>query len=226
MSGRRVTLTFDNGPTPGITEGVLDILADHGIKSNFFVIGRELAAPGSRALSERAIAEGHRVGNHTMTHTLQFGEVADPEFGVREIDEAQAVIGDLAGEEKLFRPYGGGGILSPLVLTRRSVDHLAGGGYTCVLWNSVPHDWDGPDTWVERALADVAAQTWTVVVIHDQATGAMVHLGEFIAALADQGVEIRQDFPDSCVPMRRGVLIGSLDELMAPEGAPAGRSST
>ncbi|HKU98762.1 MAG TPA: polysaccharide deacetylase family protein [Vineibacter sp.] len=60
-----ITLTFDNGPEPDVTPGVLDTLARHGLTSTFFVIGEKLAMPGRRALSERAAAEGHWIGNHT-----------------------------------------------------------------------------------------------------------------------------------------------------------------
>lgn len=214
MSSTFITLTFDNGPTPGITENVLDVLEEHGVGSTFFVIGANLEVPGARALSEQAVAAGHWVGNHTMTHTVQFGDSPDPEFGVREIDAAQAVIGDLAHEDKLFRPYGGGGILSRSVFTPTSVEHLRRDNYTCVLWSSVPHDWDCPDEWVDRALADMVDQPWSVVVVHDNTAGAMAHLPEFIKRARDQGAEFRQDFPDSCVPIRRGADNWSLDHLM------------
>ena len=49
-----LTLSFDNGPEPGATPRVLDILAERGIKTTFFVIGEKLADPERRALAERA----------------------------------------------------------------------------------------------------------------------------------------------------------------------------
>jgi peptidoglycan/xylan/chitin deacetylase (PgdA/CDA1 family) len=42
MTTRRVTLTFDNGPTPGVTERVLDILGQARLRSTFFVIGKNV----------------------------------------------------------------------------------------------------------------------------------------------------------------------------------------
>jgi peptidoglycan-N-acetylglucosamine deacetylase len=39
---KKLTLTFDNGPTPGVTESILDILAERGIKSTFFVLGNRI----------------------------------------------------------------------------------------------------------------------------------------------------------------------------------------
>jgi hypothetical protein len=87
-----------------------------------------------------------------------------------------------------------------------------------VLWNCVPHDWDQPDTWVQRALSEVRRQPWSVVVIHDLPTGAMSHLPEFLDGLASLDAEVVQHFPDSCVPIRNGVRTAPLDHLTRPEG--------
>ncbi len=64
---KEIVLTFDDGPNPGITEKFLDILQEYGIKATFFVIGAN--AKKHPELMERMVAEGHIVGNHSMTHT-------------------------------------------------------------------------------------------------------------------------------------------------------------
>ena len=71
-----LTLTFDNGPEPDVTPHVLDVLKRRNIRSTFFVIGKNLAMPGRRALSERAKAEGHWIGNHTWTPAGPLGPPA------------------------------------------------------------------------------------------------------------------------------------------------------
>lgn len=212
---RRVTLTFDNGPTAGVTGQVLDVLAERQIHATFFVVGQDLERPGARALSQRAANEGHWIGNHTLTHSLQFGESPDPEFSSVEILTTQGIIGDLSHADRLFRPFGGGGIISPLVLTSQAISTLQNGGYTCVLWNCVPRDWEQPERWVQNALTTIESQDWTVVVLHDQDTGAMRMLPHFLDELAARGTELRQDFPDECVPIRRGEIVGPLDHLYA-----------
>ncbi len=73
----------------GVTERVLDRLAERGILSTFFVIGNRLRTGAARELSERARGEGHWIGNHTLTHSVQFGE-STPAFAISEIDGAQA----------------------------------------------------------------------------------------------------------------------------------------
>ncbi|WP_225728344.1 MULTISPECIES: polysaccharide deacetylase family protein [unclassified Nocardia] len=209
----KVTLSFDNGPSPA-TPTVLDVLGDRGIQATFFAIGAELARPGAREIAERAVAEGHWIGNHTMTHSIQFGDyAATADLPTREIGTAQDVIGRLAHPDKLFRPYGRGGVLDRRLFSPGAVDYLCRHRYTCVLWNCVPHDWDRPDDWVERCLTDIASRSWSLIVLHDLPTGAMRHLPRFLDRLSILGVDIVQEFPESCVPIQRGRLHGSLDHL-------------
>jgi peptidoglycan-N-acetylglucosamine deacetylase len=73
MTAPFVTLTFDNGPTPGITDPVLDILSSHHVPATFFAIGRKLITQQGAALGRRIVAEGHRLGGHTFMHSVQFG---------------------------------------------------------------------------------------------------------------------------------------------------------
>jgi peptidoglycan/xylan/chitin deacetylase (PgdA/CDA1 family) len=58
-----VTLTFDNGPEPGVTEEVLEVLKREAILATFFVLGAKLADPARRRLAGQAHAEGHWIGN-------------------------------------------------------------------------------------------------------------------------------------------------------------------
>jgi peptidoglycan/xylan/chitin deacetylase (PgdA/CDA1 family) len=205
----RVKLTCDNGPWPGVTDAVLDVLADRDVKTTFFVVGRQLRK--ARELSERAASEGHWIGNHTMTHSVPLGDGADP---AEEIDATQQLIGDLTHASRWFRPFGRGGVLDERLLSTSAVSHLQDGGYSCVLWNSVPRDWEDPDAWIDRCLADVDANDWTVVVLHDLPTGAMDRLPKLLDALDARGAELVQDFPDAVVPIRNGRLVGDLAGLV------------
>ncbi|MFF7651592.1 polysaccharide deacetylase family protein [Streptomyces sp. NPDC007983] len=218
---RRVTLTFDNGPTPGVTGDVLDVLADHRATATFFVVGTRLRQAGGRALAARAVAEGHRIGHHTATHTLQLGAAEDPEAAVdAEITAIEPDIDALAGTsatrgERLFRPYAGGGVLDERVFSPAAVRYLQRHRYTCVLWNTLPRDWEDPTGWVDRALAGVARTDWAVVVLHDIATGAMDRLPAFLDGVAAMGAEIVSGFPDACVPIRQGRPLSSVSHLTA-----------
>ena len=210
-----VTLSFDNGPDPATTPAVLDVLARRGLRATFFVIGRKLADPDGRRLSERAVAEGHWLGNHTFTHTVPLGQIPDADAPEREIGATQEEIGDLARPERWFRPFGGGGNLDQRLLSPAARDYLLRHGYSCVTWNLVPGDWKDPDGWMETAAKGCAQQPWSLLVLHDYVAPAMRHLDGFLGRLVDAGHEFVQEFPPECVPIRSGRIVGSLDGLVA-----------
>jgi peptidoglycan/xylan/chitin deacetylase (PgdA/CDA1 family) len=207
---KRVTLTFDNGPTPGITERVLDVLSARRIQTTFFVVGERLAAQGGRALAVRAHSEGHWIANHSWMHSAPLGENPGTEYARREIEETQNLIGELSHADKLFRPMGGGGAIGPHLLSRAALELLQEGKYTCVLWSSVPGDWKDQDSWVDRCLSEISVRDWTVVAIHDMENAVLPRLPEFLDRLDALGVEFRQDFPDDVVIMRRGEIVSPL----------------
>jgi peptidoglycan/xylan/chitin deacetylase (PgdA/CDA1 family) len=209
-----VTLTFDNGPEPEVTPLVLEVLARRKISATFFVLGRKLATPEGRKIAERAHAEGHWLGNHTWSHTTPLGLLDDPRAPEREIGRTQSELGVLAHPQRYFRPFGQGGQLDRRLLNPPAVDFLVAGGFTCVLWNAVPRDWEDPDGWVERALDQVRARTWSLLVLHDLPTGAMRHLDRFIEAVTAEG-QFRQDFPADCIPILGGRIVRPLADYVS-----------
>lgn len=206
----QVTLSFDNGPEPAVTPRVLDVLGRFGILSTFFVLGAKLAEPERRDLAKRAHAEGHWIGNHTRTHTMPLGLIGDPKTVLDEIMDTEALLGELAHPDRLFRPFGGGGELGPHLLNDAALEILRQQRMTCVLWNAVPRDWEDPRGWAEVALAQCLAQPWTLLVLHDLPTGAMGRLKIFIERVLDHGGVFRQDFPPDCVPLVRGEPVADL----------------
>ncbi|PWC26361.1 polysaccharide deacetylase family protein [Teichococcus aestuarii] len=202
-----ITLSFDNGPEPEVTPGVLEVLRRRGLPATFFVLGHKLAT--HRALAERAHAEGHWIGNHTWSHAGPLGDAPGGAAAAEaEIARTQELIGDLSHEHRLFRPQGGGGALGPHLLSQAALDLLTHGAFTCVLWNAVPGDFRDPDGWVDRALDMCRGPEPVVLVLHDLPNNAMRHLDRFLGRLADQGARFTQEFPDSCVPLRRGIATG------------------
>jgi peptidoglycan/xylan/chitin deacetylase (PgdA/CDA1 family) len=208
----RVTLTFDNGPDPEATPLVLDCLAQHGVKSTFFVLGQKVSTPNGLDLAQRASREGHWIGNHTWSHGARLGDVTR-EAALQEFDRAEHVLSWVKQPAPLFRPHGGAGRLGRGLLHPAVVDRLKLGGYTCALWNSVPGDFRDPDGWMERALADCRTREWSLVVLHDLPNGAMRHLDSFLRKLRDEGHFLTQDFPPDCTPIVNGKVMQPLDEF-------------
>jgi peptidoglycan-N-acetylglucosamine deacetylase len=207
MSARRVTLTFDNGPMSGVTERVLDVLEQARILSTFFVIGRNLDKPAAAGLMRQAHAAGHWIGNHTLSHTIALGDRPDRDHAVSEIEGAQQRIGSFSHPEKLFRPYGNSGRLGPHLLSRAALDHLCAHNYRTVIWNNVPGDWRDPDGWVEHCVAQVSAEPWSIVVLHDVEGGCLARLPDLLRRLEDLGVTFTRDFPDSVTLTRAGKVV-------------------
>jgi peptidoglycan/xylan/chitin deacetylase (PgdA/CDA1 family) len=215
MTTRRVTLTFDNGPVPGVTERVLDILERARIRSTFFVFGRNLDKPDAVDLMKQAHAAGHWIGNHTLSHTVALGDRPERDYALSEIEGAQARIGSLAHPEKLFRPYGNSGLLGPHLLSRAALDHLVAQNYRTIIWNNVPGDWRDPEGWVDRCVTHASGEPWSVVVLHDIERGCLPRLGELLRRLEDLGVTFEQDFPASVTLTRAGRIVSLPQDYVA-----------
>lgn len=213
---RRLTISFDNGPTPGETEKVLEALASRDVRASFFAVGEELAKPGARSCLERAKAEGHWICNHTLTHGAPLGIDEDAARVEREIGEMQMLLGDLSHPNRFFRPNGEGSFGKHL-LSAAAVRYLEAGEYTVVTWNNVPGDWIEPKTgWTERAFATMETQAWSLLVIHDFLVGPMIEtLPRFIDTARERGFDIVQEFPPSCTPMVRGISAPHIKDVSA-----------
>lgn len=211
---RKVTLTFDNGPTPEVTPYVLNCLARNEVKSTFFVVGNKATSSEGASIVRRASREGHYIGNHTFTHTTPLGEL-DREAALQEFERTEQALTWLDQPRPLFRPFGRAGRLGRHLLHPAVIEKLQNGGYWCVLWNCIPGDWRDPDGWVSKAIADCHSRAWSLVVLHDLPTGAMTHLDRFIRMLRGQGVQLTQDYPPDCVPIAGGEIVQPMDQYVA-----------
>ena len=208
----RLTLTFDNGPDPIWTDHVLDVLRKHGILATFFVVGRTLVLhPERRALVERAKEEGHRVGNHSFNHVYSLGDIDRADAFDVEVARTFDVLGDLADPDLLFRPFCNAGVLDERVFKRVDIDRLRDAGCSCVLFNSVPRDWNDGTGWIHRALDDVQTRSWSTVVLHDipgYPDGVderpMRRLDDFIVAAREAGHEFVQEPSPDCLLIEHG----------------------
>ena len=207
-----LTLTFDNGPDPTWTPHVLDVLAKHEIKATFFVIGRKLVLqPELRSILERARDEGHWIGTHSYNHVYSLGDIDREDAFDVEVVAAFDAVGDLAHPDRLYRPFCNAGIVNDRVFKKVDVERLEAGGYTCIFFNSLPHDWDDGEGWVDRGLADVETREHSTIVIHDIPgypdgvdVRPMARLEDFVVGALDAGHEFVQEFSPDCVLIKRG----------------------
>lgn len=102
---REVWLTIDDGPDPEDTPRLLALLATHGARATFFVIGKHAAA--HPALIRAIVAAGHEIGHHTQTHPLASFWCASPWRLARELDAGLAVLATVGVRPTRFRPPAG-----------------------------------------------------------------------------------------------------------------------
>ncbi|MGB8030288.1 MAG: polysaccharide deacetylase family protein [Terracidiphilus sp.] len=63
---KKLSLTFDDGPSPPCTEALLGVLSYHSVPASYFMIGQRMLA--HEATVKRVEQAGHVIGNHTRTH--------------------------------------------------------------------------------------------------------------------------------------------------------------
>lgn len=97
-----ILLTFDDGPTLGKTEEVLDLLKKHGIKALFFSIGKK--ADQNPELIKRIVQDGHSLGSHSWSHKWYTNFLLGADLD-KEIKKGMEILQTLKGSPtQFFRP--------------------------------------------------------------------------------------------------------------------------
>ena len=151
---KKVYLTFDDGPQPGITEFVLDELKRYKAQATFFCIGKNVIEFPS--IYQRILDEGHLVGNHTMNH-LNGWKTSDKEY-LENIASASDII-----QSRLFRPpYGR--------ITRFQLHQLSMNRFNLktIMWSVLSGDFDETIT-SEQCYLNVIrnAKAGSIILFHD-----------------------------------------------------------
>jgi peptidoglycan/xylan/chitin deacetylase (PgdA/CDA1 family) len=156
--GNRIALTYDDGPTPGVTEKILKELDDRQLKATFFMIGNKVRR--YPALAREVVAAGHEVGNHTFTHP-SLSKLSDQNV-ISEITQCQDAIGEATGVTPHWMrpPYGAFQNTRQGPMARQ--EHLG-----LAYWSVDPRDWSNPgvSTIVSRVLN--GAHPGSIILLHD-----------------------------------------------------------
>lgn len=157
-----VYLTFDDGPTPAATPGVLDILERHSVPATFFMVADN--ARRYPHLADLVRSHGYTVGNHT-THHLQ-GLFTSTKRYIADVAEAESIV----GPARLFRP--------PHGFMRPGQVKAIGRTHTVVMQDVVSRDYNTrltPGRVVSNVLNNV--RPGSIVVFHDSEKSARNVLG-------------------------------------------------
>lgn len=161
-SGKDIYLTFDDGPTPEITNWVLNTLKEYHAKATFFCVGNNIEKHPD--IFQNILDEGHSIGNHTYNHVKGWRTKA--KGYLENTTKAQEMINSKIVNQKssianLFRPpYG--------QITPKQGKELIALGYKIIMWDVLSFDW-GHNVSEEICLNNVTskATNGSIIVFHD-----------------------------------------------------------
>ena len=202
-----IALTFDDGPSPEWTPGVLDALRDAGARATFFALGRQVRAHPE--IARRIVEEGHELASHGDDHSLLV--FAGPRAIVHQFRAADSALADAVDgrASKLFRaPHG---FRNPFVSA------IAGQqGYRMVGWHGAVFDTARPGVEAIVARCRHVLRPGAILLLHDgdgsgqggdraQTVEAVPHI---LASAREQGFEpvTVSQLADELRPQRRTAL--------------------
>lgn len=153
-----VALTFDDGPTPGYAQRILDVLEQEGVRATFFLVGNAIEAwpEGAR----RIVEAGHEVGNHSYSHSRMI--LRDYDFVASELERTEALIRAAGYTQPIhFRPPYGRKLFS---LPR----YLAERGMPSITWDVAPETY-GQDPQESQDIIDGvldSVRPGSIVLLH------------------------------------------------------------
>lgn len=149
-------LTFDDGPTPEVTNWVLNCLDSFNAKATFFCIGNNIDK--HTLLFDEIVVKGHAIGNHTYQHLK--GWKTRTEKYLNDVTAAQDLIQQKVPTKYFRPPYG--------KFKSSQARKLLSLGYTIVLWEVLSYDWDQKIS-PEKCLNNVVrkASPGSIIVMHD-----------------------------------------------------------
>jgi peptidoglycan-N-acetylglucosamine deacetylase len=178
---RLIYLTFDDGPHLHLTPNILQVLRVAKAKVTFFVVGERLKRPGALSVIAQAIADGHAIGNHSLTHR-DLTRCSEKQIEL-ELSDTARLLRPLGIEPKIFRPPYGRLNKTVVAVSRRL-------GYQIVLWDNDPRDWaltSQPVKWISAAIRNVQRRAATTIVCHDTKETTAKHLSQLLTNLKEKG---------------------------------------
>jgi peptidoglycan-N-acetylglucosamine deacetylase len=152
-----VALTFDDGPHPGSTDRILDVLGELEVRATFFCVGNNVRAYPD--LVRRMQNEGHAIGSHSHTHPYP-AETALRSLA-RDYRQGREALARVVGKQiSLFRPPHGH-------LDWASAGVIRQLGLVPWLWSVDPEDWRPCATREHIAAVGAGAMSGDVVLLHD-----------------------------------------------------------
>ena len=184
LNDHEVVLTFDDGPLPRYTNGVLETLASECVKATFFMVGQ--MARAYLWMVRRVYDEGHTVANHTQNHPIRKMSV---DQAAREIEEGFASLREAIGDPQAVSPF----FRIPGLLRQKSVEqYLAAHGDMTWSADFVADDWTriNNSEVARRAISRIEARGRGILLLHDIHPRTVLALPEILNELKSRGYKI------------------------------------
>lgn len=181
---KKITLTFDAGFDNGCHAPILDTLKEKGVQATFFLDGNFVRQNGE--LVKRMAAEGHTVGNHTLSHA-DMTALTDFETYRQQIDGWNELLQAQGLEPSGYFRFPCGKV------SERALDYNEKLGLTSVFWSFAYYDWVETDQPVpEAALEKIMSRMHNgcVLLLHSTSKTNAEILGTLIDRLRAEGYEI------------------------------------
>ena len=175
-SGKKVFLTFDDGPIPGLTEWIAEYLGKYNIKATFFCVGDNVVKHPS--VYQHLQKAGHALGNHTHNHLKGFYTGNETYF--ENVERCNEVM-----KSNLFRP--------PYGQLKFSQQRVLAKQYKLIMWDILSYDYSSsvsPDKCVQNAVEKT--RPGSIIVFHDNVKAeknVTYALPKTIEQLVDKGFE-------------------------------------
>ena len=179
-NGRKIALTFDDGPHAEFTLKVLEILEKHNAKATFFCIGKNIK--NYPEVIKKISENGHLIGNHSFSHS-NFIDFNGKKSWLKEIEKTDLEIEKITGKKtRFFRPPFG-------VTTPHLADALRKSGHTSIGWNIRTYDTvqKSPEKIVQKVLKQIKPNS--IVLLHDRHEIILPILEQLLPNLARQNYE-------------------------------------
>lgn len=157
-SEKVIAITFDDGPHGVNTPRLLDMLKKRKVKATFYVVGNMVKY--NPQLLRRMIAEGHEIGNHTVTHGT-LSKMSDSSLRKELQDAHEMIVKETGVAPRSMRPPGGA------ILNDQKKLMLKEFGYPTIMWSVDPEDWKKPGASVVTSRLVNGARPGGILLVHD-----------------------------------------------------------
>ncbi len=152
-----IALTIDDGPSPGSTSAILELLKKHKSKATFFVTGENVKK--NPTLAKKIILNKNEIGNHSWDHSRLIFRTLN--FIKTQLESTDLIIRKIGYKKKIYfrAPYGNKLITLPYYLKKTNRKNIH--------WDIIVNDWENPSVKTMMLKIDKQIKNGAIILLHD-----------------------------------------------------------